>query len=66
MLHVTGHFDACDIDKFNNSPISRTNAVYHAKKRFIAPHINMHYGKTFDAVGASSGDKTLDGMRFLT
>jgi len=66
MLHVTGHFDGCDIDKFNNSPVTRTNGVYHAKKRFMAPHINMHIGQTFNAVGASSGDKELDNMRFVT
>ena len=66
MLHVTHHFDAGDIDKFNESPFRRTNIVYHAKKRFKSPGENMHYTKTFDAVGTSTGDKELDSMRFRT
>ena len=66
MLHVTHHFDAGDIDKFNESPFRRTNIVYHAKKRFKSPEVNMHYTKTFDAVGTSTGDKELDNMRFRT
>ena len=66
MLHVTHHFDAGDIDKFNESPFRRTNIVYHAKKRFKSPGENMHYTKTFDAVGTSTGDKELDNLRFRT
>ena len=57
MIHTTQHFDAGDIDKFNNSPFRRTNIVYHAKKRFTSPNINMHYSTTFEAVGGTTGDK---------
>ena len=66
MIHVTQHFDAGDIDKFNDSPFRRTNIVYHAKKRFTSPEINMHYSTTFEAVGGSTGNKQLDDMRFRT
>ena len=66
MIHTTQHFDAGDIDKFNNSPFRRTNIVYHAKKRFTSPNINMHYSTTFEAVGGTTGDKQLDDERFRT
>ena len=66
MLHTTQHFDAGDIDKFNDSPFKRNNIVYHAKKRFTSPAINMHYSTTFEAVGGTTGDKQLDLMRFRT
>ena len=65
MLHVTGFFDAGDIDKFNNSP-TKTNNVYHSKRRFPSPHINMHYHETHKLVGASSGSEAQDNMRFRT
>ena len=60
MLHVTQHFDAGDIDKLNNSPVGKSNIVYHAKKRFKEPSVNMHYSTTFEAVGGSTGDRELD------
>ena len=65
-MHVTQHFDAGDIDKFDHSPLKKTNIVYHAKKRFTQPNINMHYTTTFEAVGGSTGDKQLDDMRYRT
>lgn len=66
MLHVTHHFDAGDIDKFNESPFKKTNNVYHARRRFPSMHQNMHYSKTHEAVGAVIGDKELEDMRFRT
>ena len=60
MLHVTHHFDAGDIDKFNESPLARKTIVYHSKRRFPSSEVNMHYTTTFTAVGGSSGDKELD------
>lgn len=66
MLHVTQHFDAGDIDKFNNSPVGKSNIVYHAKRRYPNNSVNMHYSTTFEAVGGSSGDPELDDQRFRT
>ena len=66
MLHVTQHFDAGDIDKFNESPFRKTNIVYHAKRRYPSSNVNMHYSTTFEAVGGTTGDKQLDDMRFRT
>lgn len=65
-MHMTSYFDAGDIDKFNNSPVARNNCIYHAKKRFKSPDVNMHYSQTTHAVGVSSGDRDLDKMRFQT
>ena len=66
MLHVTAHFDAGDIDKFNDSPFKKSPNVYHSKRRYDQKGINMHYSTTFEAVGGSTGDKDLDNMRFRT
>ena len=66
MLHTTMHFDASDIDKYNESPLGRKKIVYGSRKRFMSPEINMHIGRTFEAVGASSGDKDYENQRFNT
>jgi len=66
MLHVTGHFNATDIDKFNGNPVNRNQGVYGSKKRFPSPDVNMHLGQSFHAVGVTSGDANLDNMRFRT
>ncbi len=66
MLHVTNYFDAGDIDKFNESPLGRNKNVYGSKKRFPQLEVNMHLGKTFEAVGGSTGDKEYDNQRFRT
>ena len=67
MLHVTGHFDAGDIDTFDKSAVKQKSNVYHAKRRFMSPDINMHYKETFKAVGNEKGIKNdLDEMRFRT
>lgn len=63
---MTSYFDAVDIDKFNNSPVARNNCIYHSKKRFRSPDVNMHYQQTTHAVGVSSGDRDIDNMRFTT
>ena len=65
-LHVTGHFDAGDIDKFDTNVVGRNNTVYHTKRRFMSPEVNMHLKETFRAVGESSGSKEIDDMRFRT
>ena len=66
MHHVTKHYDATDIDKFNGNVTGKTNIVYHAKRRFPSPLQNMHYNKNFDAVGQATGNKEFDMMRFRT
>ena len=67
MLHVTAHFDAGDLDKYNTSPMKKANIVYHSKRRFPSIENNMHYGTTFEAVGRNSGgDPELENMRFRT
>ena len=66
MLHTTLHFDATDLDNYNESPLGRSKVVYGARKRFLSPDINMHYGKNFDAVGNATGDKDFDNLRFTT
>ena len=66
MLHVTAHYSAVDIDKFNNHVVGKTNIPYHAKRRFPSPHQNMHYNKNFEAVGVLTGDKDFDSLRFRT
>jgi len=66
MLHTTMHFDAADIDKYNEEPMNRKKVVYGSRKRFLSPDVNMHIGQTFEAVGASTGDKDFDNQRFST
>ena len=66
MLHVTEHFDAGDIDLLDGSPIRAKARVYHAKRRFPSPDVNMHYGTTHQIVGGTTGDKDLDDQRFRT
>ena len=66
MLHTTLHFDGGDIDKYNDSPLGRAKVVYGSRRRFLSPDVNMHIGQTFEAVGATTGDRDYDNARFNT
>jgi len=34
------HFDAGDIDKYNENPLGRAKITYGSRKRFLSPDIN--------------------------
>lgn len=57
------HFDAADIDSYNENPLVRSKVVYGSRKRFLSPEVNMHIGRSFEAVGATSGDKSIEAHR---